>query len=328
MKRLALPTLLALAIVACDNAGADRTSGISATGVIRGSVYFDANGSRTSDAEDLIVAGAHVRLLTPVSRDTVFRATTEGDGTFRMAGVPVGAYVMVIDPASGGDSAIVVAGDGARLTVSPNDSVQWVGALSFPIRTIAEARALAPGAARIFVTGIALNTRTNFSDTTLHIIDATGAIRATRVRPSTVPVAPGDSVRLRARVGTRLGQVVLDDVSAFVINPTFIPTAATLTTLLASTADGGTRDAQLVRLVDAQITDTATIGGDLTMRFNDGSGPVRVVLDRAADPGFRAPFPLGEYQSPNRFDVTGLLVPTGLGTWILKPRSPLDLTRR
>ncbi len=328
MKRPALAVLIAIALVGCDNAGAERTSGISATGVIRGSVYFDANGSRTADAEDGIVAGAHVRLLTPVSRDTVVRATTEANGTFRMAGVPVGAYVMVIDPATGGDSAIVVAGNDARLTVSPGDTVEWLGALSFPIRSIAEARALAPGAARIFVTGIALNTRTNFSDTTLHVVDATGAIRATRVRPSTVPVAPGDSVRLRARVATRLGQVVLDDVSAFVISPTFIPTAAVLTTLAASTADAGTRDAQLVRLVDAQVTDTATVGGNLTMRFNDGSGPVTVVLDRAADVGFRAPFPLGEYQAPNRFDVTGLLVPTGLGIWILKPRSPLDLTRR
>lgn len=328
MKRIPSAALLALALVGCDNAGADRTSGISATGVIRGAVYFDANGSRTRDPEDGSVGGAQVRLLTPVSRDTVIRATAEADGTFRMAGVPVGAYVMVIDPASGGDSAIVVAGDGERLTVAPDDSVEWVGALSFPIRTIAEARALTPGAARIFVTGIALNTRTSFSDTTLHIVDATGAIRATRVRPSTVPVAPGDSVRLRARIGTRLGQTVLDDVSAFVINPTFIPTAATLTTLLASTGDGGTRDAQMVRLVDAQITDTATVGANLTLRFNDGSGPVTVVLDRAADIGFRPPFPPGEYQAPNRFDVTGLLVPTGLGTWILKPRSPLDLTRR
>lgn len=328
MKRVSLVALLACAIAACDNAGADRTSGISATGVIRGAVYFDANGSRTQDAEDAAFAGARVRLLTPVSRDTVLRATTDASGAFRMAGVPVGSYVMVIDPASGGDSAIVVSGDGATVTVSPTDSADWVGALSFPIRTIAEARALPPGSARIFVLGIALNARTTFSDTTLHLVDASGAIRATRVRPSAVPVAPGDSVRLRARVGTRLGQVVLDDVSAFVVSPTFVPTAATVTTLRASTADGATRDAQLVRLVDAQIVDTATVGGNLTMRFNDGSGPVTVVLDRAADVGFRAPFPVGEYQAPNRFDLTGLLVPTGLGTWVLKPRSPLDLTRR
>jgi hypothetical protein len=29
-----------------------------------------------------------------------------------------------------------------------------------------------------------------------------------------------------------------------------------------------------------------------------------------------------------RFDITGVLVPTGAGTWRLKPRSALDLTLR
>lgn len=327
MKRLSLAAFVALAVAACDNAGAGRVSGISATGIFRGSVYFDANGSRTSDAADVPFAGARIRLLSPVSRDTVLRVSTDASGAFRVAGVPVGSYEVVIDAATGGDSAIVVPTAGA-ITVAPNDSVEWVGSLSFPIRTIAQARAMAPGAARIFVTGIALNARTTFSDTTLHLVDVTGAIRATRVRPSTVAFAPGDSVRLRARIATRSGQLVLDDVSVFVVNPTFIPTSATLSTLLASTGDGATRDAQLVRLQDAQVTDTATVGGDLTMTMNDGSGPVTVILDRAADVGFRAPFPPGEYVTPNRFDVLGVLVPTGLGTWRLKPRGPLDLNRR
>lgn len=328
MTRSVLPLLVVLAIVACDNAGADRVSGVTATGVVRGSVYFDANGSRTFDAADTPVAGARLRLLAPISRDTILRATTDASGNFRIAGVPVGTYEMIVDSASGGDSAIVISAANAKLTVAPNDSVEWVGSLSFPIRTIAQARALAPGASRIFVTGIALNARTTFSDTTLHLVDASGAIRATRVRPSAVPFATGDSVRVRARVATRLGQVVLDDVSVFVISPTFVPTAPTLTTLQASLAGGGARDAALVRINDAQVTDTATVGGNLTMTINDGSGPVTVVLDRAADIGFRAPFPVGEYRAPNRYDVTGVLVPTGLGTWFIKPRSTLDLVRR
>lgn len=327
LTNLTYLTIAAAAVVACDNAGADRVSGISATGIVRGTVYFDANGSRTSDAADAPFAGARIRLLSPVSRDTVLRVTTDAAGTFRIAGVPVGSYEVVIDPSTGGDSAIVVPAAGA-ITVAPDDSVQWVGSLSFPIRSIAQARTMAPGAARIFVTGIALNARTTFSDTTLHVVDVTGAMRAIRVRPSTVAFAPGDSVRLRARIATRAGQLVLDDVSVFVVNPTFIPVAATLTTLQASTGDAATRDAQLVRLENAQVTDTATVGGDLTMTMNDGTGPVTVVLDRAADVGFRVPYPVGEYVAPNRYDVLGVLVPTGLGTWRLKPRGPLDLNRR
>lgn len=333
MKRpsLVLPALAALAALAvlagCDNAGSDRVSGIRATGVVRGSVYFDADGSRDLGAADVPFAGAGVSIISPISRDTLFRVTTAANGTFRLAGIPVGSYEVVLDPASGGDSAIVVP-TAAAITVAPDDSTDWVGTLSFPIRTIAQVRASAPSPARIFVSAIALNQRTTFSDTTLHLVDATGSIRVTRVRPSLVPFATGDSVRLRARVGTRAGQVVLDDAAVFVISPTFVPTATALTTLQASTADGATRDAQLVRLTDAQITDTATVAGDLTLTVNDGTGPVRVILDRAADVGFRAPLPPGQYQVPNRFDLTGVLVPTGLGTWVLKPRSALDLLRR
>ena len=326
MKRLVL--LAAVTLSACDNAGASRVSGITATGVIRGSVYFDANGSRSEDAADVPRAGARLRLLSLGARDTILRATTAPDGTFRLSGVPVGTYAMVIDSTSGGDSAIVIPPSAPTVTVVPNDSVEWVGSLSFPIRTIAQARTLAPGTTRVFVTGVALNARTTFSDTTLHLVDVGGAIRATRVRPSTVAFATGDSIRVRARVATRLGQVVLDDVTVFIIGATFVPPAPTLSTLQASIAQSGARDADLIRLSDAQVTDSATVGGNLTMTFNDGSGPVTVVLDRAADIGFRSPFPPGEYRAPNRYDVTGVLVPTGIGTWVVKPRSPLDLVRR
>lgn len=327
MIRRASIAFAAVALLACDNAGADRVTGITAAGVVRGAVFFDANGSRSRDAADAPFAGARVRLLAPISRDTVLRVTTDAGGGFRLASVPVGTYEVVIDPATGGDTAIVV-GNTATVTVTPGDSVLWEGSLSFPIRTVAEARALGPSSARFFVAGVALNARATFSDTTLHLAAATGTIRATRVRPSTTPFAAGDSVRVRARIATRLGQVVLDDVDVFVIGPTFAPTAVALTTLQASTADAATRDAQVVHLSDAQITDTATVGGSLTLTMSDGSGPVTVVLDRSADVGFRAPFPVGEYQAPNRFDVTGVLVPTGLGSWVVKPRSPLDLLRR
>jgi hypothetical protein len=327
MRRALAALCLPLAIAACDNAGADRTLGISAAGIVRGQVYFDANGSRTFDATDVPFPGARIRLLTPVSRDTVLRATTGADGTYRITDVPVGSYEIVIDSASAGDSAFVVSGSRVAVQVLPADSVEHAGSISFLIRSIAEARTLAPGT-RLFVTAIALNERATFSDTTLHLVDTSGAIRATRVRPSAVPVSTGDSVRVRARVAQRLGQRVLDDVSVFVVNPTFIPTAATLTTASAATADGaGARDAELVRLIDAAVVDTATIAGSLRITMDDGSGPVFVLLDRSADVAFRPP-PPGEYVVPNRFDITGVLVPTGTGAWIVKPRSALDILRR
>lgn len=327
--RLAMGTVL-VALGACENGGASRTLGISATGVVLGQVYFDANGSRAFDAADVGFAGARVRLLAPGGADTLFRATTGADGSFRLAGVPVGTYAVIIDSASAGDTARVITSGGApaTLTILPNDSASFLGSISYPMRTIAEARALAPGE-RLFVRGIALHARTTFSDTTLHIVDATGAMRATRVRPSATPVAAGDSVVLRARIGVRLGQRVLDDVTTYVVEPTFIPTAPTITTAVAATGGvAGSLDAALVRVINAQVIDTATVSGNLQMTMNDGSGGVVVILDRSADIGFQPPLPAGLYVPTNRFDLVGVLVPTGAGTWRLKPRSVLDLTVR
>lgn len=330
MKRSTMITLATAVVaqMACENGGATRTLGVTATGTVLGRVYFDADGSRTFDAADAGFEGARIRLLAPGGTDTLFRATTDAEGDFRLSSVPVGTYAVLVDSASAGDSARVIT-DGAApvtLTVLPGDSAEFEGSISYPLRTIAEARALAPGQ-RLFVRGIALHSRTTFSDTTLHIVDATGAMRATRVRPSAV--AAGDSVILRARTAIRLGQRVLDDVTAFVLAPTFIPTAPTVTSAVAASGGvAGALDAAFVRVLNAQVIDTATIGGNFQMTVNDASGPVVVILDRAADVGFLPPLPPTLYAPTNRFDIVGILMPTGTGTWRLKPRSVLDLTQR
>jgi hypothetical protein len=327
MRKVLVAACGAALLAGCEKGGATRLLTIDATGIVRGVVYFDANGSRTFDAADAGVAGARVRLLAPAGRDTLYRATALADGTFRLAGVAVGTYEVVVDSASVGDSVRVVTATPALVQVLPGDSVEFTGGVSFPIRTVAEARAAAPGT-RLFVRGIALHARETFSDTTLHVVDGSGGLRASRIRPGGTPVAAGDSVVLRGTISTRLGQPVLDDVHAFVVRPTFIPTAPLLTTAAAATASAGTRDAQLVRLQNAQVTDTATVAGNFQMTMNDGSGAVVVVLDRAADAGFRAPLPAGLYVAPNRFDLAGVLVPTGTGAWRVRPRSALDLVRR
>ena len=328
MSRLirGLGALSALVLVAaCDNAGASRSLGITATGIVRGFVYFDANGSRTFDAGDTPFAGARVRLVSPIARDTLVRAVTGADGTFRLTGVPVGSYALVLDPASVGDSVAIVSLSATAVTLLPGDSVEVEGSVSFPIHAASEVRTLALGT-RVFVTGVALHARETFSDTLLHVVDTSGAIRATRVRPS--PVVAGDSVRVRGIVAVRAGQRVLDDVTVFVLGPTFIPTLSTVTSAAATTASGGTLDAALVRVLGATVSDTATVGGNLTMTVSDGSGALTVVLDRAADATFRAPFPAGLYVPTSTFDIIGVLVPTGTGTWRLRPRSALDLTLR
>ena len=328
MKRLSLLVLVPVLLASCENGGASRTLGITASGTVLGEVYFDANGSRARDAADVGFAGARVRLLSPGGSDTLYRATTGADGIFRLTGVPVGSYVVVVDSASAGDTARVIGAQPATVTVLPDDTVTVAGAISYPVRTIAEARALLPGQ-RLFVRGIALHARETFSDTTLHVVDATGTMRATRVRPGTTALLAGDSVVLRARIADRLGQRVLDDVTYFVVGATFIPSAPVITTAAAQAGGvAGSLDASLIKLVDVPVIDTATVLGNLQLTVNDGTGSVTVVLDRAADLGFRAPLPVGVYVPGNRFDVGGVLVPTGTGTWRVKPRSALDITLR
>jgi hypothetical protein len=330
MIRRPMLLLLALAAaVACENGGASRTLGISATGTVLGEIYFDANGSRSRDPSDVAFAGARIRLLSPGGTDTLHRATTAVDGIFRLTNIPVGTYVVIVDSASVGDSAQVLDDIPVSVTVLPGDTVEFQGAVSYPVYTIPEARALAPGV-RLFVRGIALHGRTTFSDTTVHIVDdAGGAMRATRVRPAAVEVLAGDSVMLRARIAERLGQRVLDDVTPFVIGTTFIPTAPILTTLTVETGGlAGSLDAALVRLVDVLVTDTVTVLGNMQLSVDDGSGQATVILDRTADIGFQQPLPPGLFIPGARFDITGVLVPTGAGTWRLKPRSALDLTPR
>jgi len=324
---LARCSVVALVLTACSNAGDDRVIGLDATGVVSGRVYFDANGSRTSDAEDLPQAGVRVVLRAAASATTSRSVVTGADGRFRLVGVPVGAYRVDIDTTTIGDSVRVATSQPVVALVLPDDSVTVETGISLPVVTAAAVRTLAPGTP-VFVVGIALHAPDTFSDTVVHVVDTSGALRATRVRPTATAVAAGDSVRLRGRVAVRLGQRVLDDVSSFIVGRTFIPTTPLLTSAQAATASAGTRDAALIRLVNVLVTDTATVAGNVQMTVTDGSGAVVVVLDRAADVAFRAPLPAGQYGVGSRFDLSGVLTPTGTGAWRVRPRSVFDLVRR
>ena len=62
--------------------------------------------------------------------------------------------------------------------------------------------------------------------------------------------------------------------------------------------------------------------------MDDGTGALTVLLDRAADAEFRPPFTVGTWDVGERFDLVGVLVPLGAGTWALRPRTAFDLTPR
>ena len=99
-----------------------------------------------------------------------------------------------------------------------------------------------------------------------------------------------------------------------------MPVPVRVTTAVAASADSSKLDADLIRIVDATIAnDTATVNGDYSFTLSDGSGPVKVVFDQ--DAGLtRTPYVPGVI-----VDVTGVLVPDGLGGWLVKPRANSDL---
>ncbi len=320
-----LAASLLVAAGACGGEGG-RSLGISATGTVFGTVTFDADGSSDVGLADSPMEGVRVRLLTPVSRDTVLRATTSATGRFRFSSVPVGSYKLVVDAASLGDSIDAAGFPERNVTLLPSDSVQSDALLSFPVLTTTQAR-LATLGARVFVRGVALHSLATYSDTLLHMVDTAAALRAVRVRPSTV--ANGDHVRLRGRIAVRDGQRVLDDVTVFALGTALnVPAAPVLSSAAAATAAGGARDAALVRLVNVAVVDTQTVLGSLRVTVTDGSGNLVMLLDRRADPGFRPPFVVGVWDTGRRYDAIGVLVPLSIGVWALRPRSTLDIVAR
>ena len=309
--------LSTLAGASCD-AGEDRVLAVRATAVVLGIVFLDGNGNRVFDGSDAPFAAVGVRLVARGTRDTVAKASSGPSGAYVMFGVPVGEYLVVVDTTTLGDTLGVVRLDPA-LPLRPNDTAKVTIGVSYPSATVAQVRALAPGR-RVFVDGVALNGAALFGDTTVHFVDATGAIRATRVRPTSFALGPSDSLRLLGRRSTRAGQPTLDDVTAFLLGAGLSPAAAQVTTNEAASARGGALDAQLVRIVGAAIIDTVTTPRrDFRLTVNDGSGPLVVIFD--AD----ARLPTNGFTPGVVMEAFGVLVPTGAGGFQLKPRFVSDL---
>jgi len=313
-------TVLGSAIVGCGNVGEDRVLSISATGTIEGVVYFDQNGSGQPDGSDVGLANIGIRVIAWGTRDTVARPVTASDGSFSTAGLPVGRYRVSLAPGAVGDSVTITQFEDSVAVLAPDETALVTVGVGFPSLTIAEAKAQVPGK-KLFVEGVALTTLDVFGDTTTHVADGTGSIRAVRVRRTVQLV--GDSVRLQGTVASRDGRPVLDDVTVTVLNINRpIPPAEQVTTGVAASADGGRLDAALALVRNIAIADTATGATGFALTLNDGSGALTVLLDvdivfdlTGLDPGVT-------------IDATGVLVPDGAGAWRLKPRGNGDLVRR
>jgi DNA/RNA endonuclease YhcR with UshA esterase domain len=199
-----------------------------------------------------------------------------------------------------------------------------IGPLSFPTMPVADARQQ-PQDTRLIVNGRALTRWNNFGDATIHVRDRTGAIRAIQVPQTTVQ--PGDSIQVLGTTATFEGQPVLRFVHTSILEQGIAsPTPVVVGTAAAANADAGRLDADLVRLANVVVTDTArTVIGERVLIANDDSGPVRIVLSGNL-PQFNPILYHGQIVGM-RINATGVLIPraAGTGEWVVKPRAVPDV---
>lgn len=266
----------ALALATCTDATDVELLQITASGAVVGQAYLDLNGTGEPDGGDEPLTEVTVVLSAAAGGATVDEAETDEEGIFLFEDVPVGSYRVSVDAGLLGDSLEVVeAVDPVEVVL--DEAAEALLGLSFPELTIEEVRAAEPGR-RVFTTGIALNPRQSFSDGRVFLEGEAEYLQATDVdREPAVTV--GDSVRFLGRTALRDGRPALDDVTPIIlIRQAQVPSPVEVSTAEAGTAGDGALDAALVRIRDAAISDTATVGGDFHFRADDGSGPVEVVL--------------------------------------------------
>ncbi|MCA9738350.1 MAG: SdrD B-like domain-containing protein [Gemmatimonadota bacterium] len=311
---------VAVAAFACQTPETGDILEVQATGTVQGRVYFDANANRREDATDPSVPDIPVQLSVRGSREPVATQISNAQGQYQFVDLPVGSYWIDVDSTVLGDTLFVLDADTARVDVRPGATPTKGVGLSLAKVSIAEARTL-PAGKKVTIEGFALNSRTVFGDSTVHLSDGPNAIRTINVFRA--GIQQGDSVRLTGRTGTFMGQPVLDGVTTQILATTGTPQPTVVSTASAANAVGGTRDANHVQVRDAVVVDTVTVQtGDRIVRVNDGSGVLEVVFDEAIT--FNLPWLLPD-SVPAR--LTGVLVPTGTGAWQMKPRSQADIVR-
>jgi hypothetical protein len=216
---------------------------------------------------------------------------------------------------------------GSWVLMPRSNSEISIGPLSYPTLPIAQARQAVPDT-RLIVEGRALNAWGTFGEATVHVRDATGAIRA--VRMPQINIAAGDSIRVVGTRTTDAGQPALDEVWSRVLRvaatlPALVPDS--VATAVAAHADNGRLDAGLLRVRGAIQATSFTPEGDLVLTVDDDSGPVRVLLHRNVPFNLNWPIQGGQPQIiGTTIRATGVLVPrAGTDEWHVQPRSNADV---
>ena len=315
----AIAALMMVSSSACENVPSDRVLTVSETGTVVGTAYVDRNGNGVFDLSDTRLNALAVRLFQRGALTPVATTTTDANGNFSFSNVAVGEYEVRIDNSAVPDSLRLIKVDSSTVRLFAGDSVGVLVNLSFPSTNIRDVRTL-PLGRRVFVEAVSHNAFTTFGDSTIHVADSTGTIRATRIAP--VTITPGLKLRLLGTVGVQDGQRVITDVTLFVLGTGIPPAPVGVTTQKAANADGGRLDAVLVQVTNAVIVGSQTNSAqDVVLSVSDGSGLLDIVLDRQAGITTTSLVPGANVA------VTGLLVPTQTaGVWVLKPRNNADIS--
>jgi len=302
----------------CESAADIEVITLDETGFVFGQAFLDLNGNRQIDAGDAALKNAGILLTATGSPTVLDQTTTDSLGLFFIGNLPAGVYALSLDSAVLGDSLGKFTTSTATLGVGDTLRVD-VGA-TYPELSLADVRTAAPGQ-RVFTKGIALNPRQSFSDGTVHFQEGVTYLRATNVAPSGIAI--GDSVRLLGRTAVDQGQPTLDGVTPLLLRSlVVIPLPQEVTTGVASTGGGGPLDAALVRIRNAEISDTSTApNGDFHYWAYNGGDSIEVVYKwflQISTAGIR-PDTIVRLR-----EATGLLAPFDDGSgvrWRLIPRA-------
>jgi hypothetical protein len=312
---------------ACSNHGESMTLPPLGIGKIVVQTYFDGDASLNFTVGDSLFVGARVALLAADGTDTVRVTTSNAQGLATFDSVPIGTWRVVVDRRILNDSVGIVVGDSGTVRVlARGDSAVATRQVRLGYRevTIAQARALTAGR-RVLIRGTVISPMQFFHDSSSFVTDPSGRIRITnsRHRPGRTGNNIGDSVSVVGTTGRDLGQPVLLNGLFNSLGTQPVPVAIATTVLEAHTAVNGTLDAALVSITGAKIADSFPTGKDFLVRIadpNDAAKTTDVVIDSLLN------IPHSVWKPGLNITVRGVLVPKGDGTWILKPRSGLDIT--
>ncbi len=315
------PHTLAAAVVAllvthaCEADYSNRVYEVQLTGDVRVILFRDNNLSGgTFSAGDSPLRLAPVTLRRTASSVDARTLDTDSVGLALFRSVAPGRYRIELPQTVLGDSLLHI--DAAReFTVQWLDTVKLDVGVRFASHSISEARSL-PVGKKVFVRGIVLNAPGLFGDSTVHLADSVGAIRMSRVRPSSIQ--SGDSVQLLGVRSNRDGQPTYNVVDVLDRGTTDPLLPDSVSTLVAAAADGGRLDAALVRVFGAVIASATARPDGLLLTTSDGSGTLGILLSS----NITSFNPLSRFTPGRTLTATGLLIPDPAqpGRWILRPR--------